>query len=61
MVGWKMAGWQIGTFKPGHTIEEYIPDPKEVIDHAKVFYSQHKDDLYWENKNRGERRWLTIQ
>ena len=37
MIGWKMGGWQIGTFKPGHTIEEYIPEPKQVIEEAFNF------------------------
>jgi ADP-heptose:LPS heptosyltransferase len=37
MIGWKMAGWQIGAFKPGHTIEEYIPEPKTVIEEAFNF------------------------
>ncbi|MCK9519315.1 MAG: hypothetical protein M0R74_09895 [Dehalococcoidia bacterium] len=34
MLGWQMAGWQIGKFKPGRTIEEYIPDTQEVIEEA---------------------------
>jgi len=37
MIGWKMGGWQIGTFKPGHTIGEYIPEPKQVIEEAFNF------------------------
>jgi ADP-heptose:LPS heptosyltransferase len=37
MIGWKMSGWQIGSFKPGHTIEEYIPEPEEVIEEAFNF------------------------
>jgi ADP-heptose:LPS heptosyltransferase len=37
MVGWKMGGWQIGSFKPGHTIEEYIPEPEQVIKQAINF------------------------
>jgi len=52
MVGWKMGGWQIGTFKPGHTIEEYIPDSKEIIEQANEFNFQYENFLSWKNKSK---------
>lgn len=36
-IGWKLGDWQIGKFKPGHTIEEYIPEPKEVVEQTINF------------------------
>jgi ADP-heptose:LPS heptosyltransferase len=36
-IGWKIGGWQIGKFKGEHTIEEYLPDPQEVVQAAINF------------------------
>jgi len=36
-IGWKMGDWQIGKFKPGHSIEEYLPSPDHVVDEAINF------------------------
>jgi ADP-heptose:LPS heptosyltransferase/lipopolysaccharide biosynthesis glycosyltransferase len=36
-IGWKMGDWQIGHFKPGHKIEEYIPEVDEVINETINF------------------------
>lgn len=33
-VGWKIGGWQVGQFKDGHTIDEYLPEPEEVVSAA---------------------------
>lgn len=57
MVGWKMGGWQIGTFKPGHKIEEYIPDPQEIIEQTNQFNFQHENFLSWENKDKEKIQW----
>lgn len=50
MIGWKMSGWQIGTFKPGHTIEEYIPEVEDVVKAATTIHSQYERTLYCEQK-----------
>ncbi len=39
-VGWKVGGWQIGKFRDGHKIEEYLPETKEVIEAAIKFIGQ---------------------
>ena len=36
-IGWKMGDWQIGHFKPGHKIDEYIPEVDEVINETINF------------------------
>jgi lipopolysaccharide biosynthesis glycosyltransferase len=36
-IGWKMGDWQVGHFKPGHKIEEYIPEVDEVINETINF------------------------
>lgn len=63
MIGWKMSGWQIGTFKPGHKIEEYLPDPSDVIEKAVLFNSQHENGIFLcrENKLKESEPCQTVQ
>jgi len=51
MIGWKLGGWQISTFKPGHSIEEYIPETSEVIEQVKQFNIQYENSS-WMNKTK---------
>jgi|GEM_PF-814758 len=53
-VGWKLGGWQISKFKGEHTINEYLPDPQEVVQAAINFsVKSAKRQLYW-NEIKGE-------
>ncbi len=61
MVGWKMSGWQIGSFKPGHKIEEYLPEPSEVVERAVLFNFQSEQSSSWKNKTKESELCQTIQ
>lgn len=52
MIGWKMSGWQIGSFKPGHTIEEYLPEIEDVISTAINFNSKRENILCLEDRKK---------
>lgn len=45
-VGWKIGGWQIGKFRDGHTIEEYLPEPQEVVEAAINFIRQSDKSIF---------------
>lgn len=60
-VGWKVGGWQIGIFKDGHKIEDYLPEPQEVVKAATKFSVKvAKRQFYWgqikENEHGTEQR-----
>jgi len=51
-LGWKLGGWQVGSFMPDKKIEDYICTPEEVIDAVSDFNSQYEQDSYWKNKRK---------
>jgi len=56
-INWKVGGWQISQFREGHTIEEYLPDPQEVINQAIKFFRHSDKSIYLETKGaKNERR-----